>query len=59
MFFARRPSPTEIADFLRASAALPLSYEPIGLAQGAARGFDVDEHWRHLPDLRLLHPDAE
>jgi hypoxanthine phosphoribosyltransferase len=18
-------------------------------------GFDVDEHWRHLPDLRLLH----
>jgi uncharacterized protein (UPF0548 family) len=43
MFLARRPSPAEIGDFLRASAALPLSYEPIGLAKGSATGFDVDE----------------
>jgi len=43
MFFVRRPSPIEIEDFLRASAALPLSYEPIGLAEGSASGFDMDE----------------
>ena len=43
MFFARRPSPRAIADFLRESAALPLSYEPVGLARGPAVGFRIDE----------------
>ena len=43
MFLARRPSSQDIAGFLRASAALPLSYEPVGLAQGNAAGFHVDE----------------
>ena len=43
MFLPRRPTPAEIAAFLRASADLTLSYETVGLAKDRPHGFDVDE----------------
>jgi uncharacterized protein (UPF0548 family) len=54
MFLVRRPTPSEIARFLERSAALPLSYQPIGLAdrpiaglpavsRSAKAGFSLDE----------------
>ena len=45
MFCFHRPSPQAIASFIVRCRDLPLSYAPIGLAQGAGRGFRVDvEH---------------
>jgi uncharacterized protein (UPF0548 family) len=44
MLLLHRPSPKEIAGFLAESAALPLSYEPVGLARSGAAGFNTDEH---------------
>ena len=43
MFLLRRPSSRQIARFLDRSRALPLSYQPEGLARGGADGFRVDE----------------
>lgn len=43
MFLATRPTPEAIDRFLQRSAALPLSYAPVGLAQSAADGFAHDE----------------
>jgi len=43
MFLATRPSRRTIERFLDASQAVPLSYEPIGAAQGDPDGFKVDE----------------
>ena len=43
MFLTRRPSLEEVERFLRESAELPLSYEPVGLAGQGPAGFDVDE----------------
>lgn len=43
MFLVHRPSPSEIARFLEHSAALPLSYQPIGLAGQGAPGFSLDQ----------------
>lgn len=42
MFRLRRPSDAVIQRFLAASAELPLSYLPEGIALGAPRGFKVD-----------------
>jgi uncharacterized protein (UPF0548 family) len=44
MFLVRRPSPRAIETFLESSRALPLSYEPVGLARTAAAGFHHDRH---------------
>jgi uncharacterized protein (UPF0548 family) len=43
MFFTRRPSPKTIEHFIARSLELPLSYDPIGVAQGTPAGRDVDE----------------
>lgn len=43
MFLPRRPSPQKIKQFLERSQSLPLSYEPIGIAQESPRGFKIDE----------------
>jgi uncharacterized protein (UPF0548 family) len=44
MFFARRPSPLAIEEFLRDSCGLPLSYSPAGiLTTGSERGHHLDE----------------
>ena len=43
MFFLSRPSPQTIERFLAASAGLPLSYSPVGLARSGAQGFRIDE----------------
>ena len=43
MFLVRRPSSPQIARFIDGSRALPLSYQPEGLARGGADGFRVDE----------------
>ena len=43
MFLSRRPSPRDVARFLDASKALPLSYAPVGLARTGAAGFRADE----------------
>lgn len=42
MFLLRRPSARAIDAFLESSRALPLSYEPIGLARNEAAGFHHD-----------------
>jgi uncharacterized protein (UPF0548 family) len=42
MFLGHRPSPQEIQAFIAASLQLPLSYEPVGLAQGDCAGFRLD-----------------
>jgi uncharacterized protein (UPF0548 family) len=44
MFLASRPSPRTIDAFLETSSALPLSYEPVGLARHEAAGFRHDRH---------------
>jgi hypothetical protein len=44
MFLVRRPKPRAIDAFLEASSALPLSYEPVGLARHAVAGFRTDLH---------------
>ncbi len=44
MFLVSRPSPREVDRFLAASAALPLSYEPVGIAARGAPGFCLDRH---------------
>ena len=43
MFLVRRPSSQQIARFIDGSRALPLSYQPEGLARSGAHGFRVDE----------------
>ena len=43
MFLLHRPSPRDVARFLDASAALRLSYAPVGLARTGALGFSMDE----------------
>jgi uncharacterized protein (UPF0548 family) len=43
MFLARRPSPRAIQAFIEASRQLPLSYEPIGLAEQTPEGFTTDQ----------------
>lgn len=43
MFLTRRPSQSKIEQFLERSQGLPLSYEPIGIAQKSPRGYKVDE----------------
>lgn len=43
MFSLHRPSAHDIEVFLEASARLPLSYDPVGLANTAAASFRVDE----------------
>jgi uncharacterized protein (UPF0548 family) len=43
MFLARRPSQTEIEAFIDRSISLPLSYDPIGIAQQNTAGFKLDE----------------
>lgn len=43
MFLARRPSPREIDAFVERSRRLPLSYAPVGLAEGSRNGFTLDE----------------
>jgi uncharacterized protein (UPF0548 family) len=48
MFLTHRPSPDEIERFIDASRALPLSYEPAGLAHTGAPGFQVDEEVAHV-----------
>lgn len=42
MFLLRQPSDEEIRKFLAASADLPLSYQPEGIALGTPQGFKVD-----------------
>lgn len=42
MFFLNRPSAQEIERLIAQSRELPLSYGPVGLAQGATKPFDVD-----------------
>ncbi len=42
MFLIRRPSQTEISEFLDQSRDLPLSYEPVGIARQSPRGFNAD-----------------
>jgi uncharacterized protein (UPF0548 family) len=42
VFLLHRPSPQAIESFIVQSRDLPLSYEPLGLAQGDGRGFRVD-----------------
>jgi len=43
MFLARRPSQRQIEEFITRSRDLPLSYDPVGIAQESPRGFKVDE----------------
>jgi uncharacterized protein (UPF0548 family) len=43
MFLVRRPSQSEIEEFIARSRDLPLSYDPIGIAKESPRGFKVDE----------------
>ena len=43
MFVATRPTSRAIDRFLRDSRTLPFSYQPTGLTQGVATGYDVDE----------------
>ena len=43
MFLASRPSESFVERFLDASRNLPLTYDPVGLAQVGAAGYDVDE----------------
>jgi uncharacterized protein (UPF0548 family) len=43
MFLAHRPTSSEIGRFVDSSRALPLSYEPVGLAHTGGPGFRVDE----------------
>ena len=43
MFLVRRPSSPQIARFIDGSRALPLSYQPEGLARAGGDGFRVDE----------------
>ena len=43
MFLVTRPSPQQVAAFLERAHRLPLSYEPIGLADRHPAGFTVDE----------------
>jgi uncharacterized protein (UPF0548 family) len=43
MFLVRRPSPQQVAAFLERADLLPLSYEPIGLADRRTAGFTADE----------------
>jgi uncharacterized protein (UPF0548 family) len=43
MFFARRPSPPAIEQFLVDSRDLPLSYGPVGLVGPGSAGQDLDE----------------
>ena len=43
MFLAHRPSAAEVQRFLDASRDLPLSYQPVGLAQTGGPGYDLDE----------------
>ncbi len=42
MFLIRRPSDSEIANFLDHSRDLPLSYAPIGIARQTPKGFNAD-----------------
>jgi hypothetical protein len=42
MFLARRPSPATIERFVRDSHDLPLSYSPIGIANGPSPGRYLD-----------------
>jgi len=42
MFLARRPSQSEITEFLDQSRQLPLSYDPVGIARQAPKGFNAD-----------------
>ena len=42
MFLARRPSQSEITEFLDQSRDLPLSYDPIGIARQTPAGFNAD-----------------
>jgi uncharacterized protein (UPF0548 family) len=43
MFLSSRPSESVIEDYLRRSQALPLSYDPIGIAKGSPPNFTTDE----------------
>jgi len=43
MFLALRPSPERIDRFIRASALLPLSYEPVGIVRSEPVGRRFDE----------------
>lgn len=43
MFLAHRPSQRELEEFVDQSRDLPLSYDPIGIAQQSPPGFSVDE----------------
>ena len=43
MFLLHQPSPHDVDRFLATSRDLPLSYDPIGLANEGGRGFNVDE----------------
>jgi uncharacterized protein (UPF0548 family) len=43
MFFARRPSTQAIQRLIVESHELPLSYGPIGIAQTAPAGYNIDE----------------
>jgi uncharacterized protein (UPF0548 family) len=43
MFLAHRPSVDDVQRFLDASRHLPLSYEPVGLAQTGGPGYRLDE----------------
>lgn len=43
MFLIHRPTQHEIAAFLDSSRDLPLSYDRVGLARDAGRGFRLDE----------------
>jgi uncharacterized protein (UPF0548 family) len=42
MFLIRRPSESEIVEFLDQSHDLPLSYDPIGIARQTPKGFNAD-----------------
>jgi uncharacterized protein (UPF0548 family) len=43
MFLRRPPSSQDVKRFIAASRDLPLSYDPVGLADGRPPGFAVDE----------------
>lgn len=43
MFLLQRPSRPAIARFIDESRALPLSYDPVGIAAESPDGFTVDE----------------
>jgi len=43
VFLATRPSATFIDRFIESSRDLPLTYEPVGLANAGAPGYDIDE----------------